>query len=62
MDLLPELNPDELNIEDIHAKLNSSNDSVLKIIIIIFLIVWAYSIIDAFINGLRIEKEGKQNL
>ena len=58
----PGLNPDELNIEEIRAKINVikidvMDNSTMRIIVIVFLIVWIYSIIDAFITGMKIEKE-----
>lgn len=64
--LLPELNSDELNIEGMRTKIdlieiNMMDNSIMILIIIILLIVWIYSIIDAFINGIKIEKERKRN-
>ena len=55
--ILPELNPNEINSKAILEKINVMDISMLRLIMIIFLIIWIYSIIDAFIYGLREEKE-----
>ena len=55
--ILPELNPNEINSKAILEKINVMDISMLRLIMIIFLIIWIYSIIDAFIYGLRAEKE-----
>ena len=57
--ILPELNPNEINSKAILEKINVMDISMLRLIMIIFLIIWIYSIIDAFIYGLRAEKERK---
>ena len=57
--ILPGLNPNEINSEAILERINVMDISILRLIMIIFLIIWIYSIIDAFIYGLRAEKERK---
>ena len=59
--ILPTLNPDEINSAAILEKINVMDISILKVIMVIFLIIWIYSIIDAFIYGLRAEKERNQS-
>lgn len=67
MPLLP-INPDEINwgnilaqAEDIHSRINITDISTLRMIIFFLIIIWIYSIIDAFIIGVKIEKERKGN-
>ena len=55
--ILPSLNPDEINSAAILEKINVMDISILRVIMIIFVVIWIYSIIDAFIYGLRAEKE-----
>ncbi len=59
--ILPGLNPDEINSAAILEKINVMDVSILRVIMIIFLVIWIYSIIDAFIYGLRAEKERNQS-
>ena len=59
MNLLPELNPDQINREEILARIDVMDISALKVIIFAFLIVWLYSVIDAIINGIKVENERK---
>ena len=59
MNLLPQLNPGEINREEILAKIDLMDISMLRVIIILFLVIWIYSIIDAFVIGLRLD--GKRN-
>ena len=66
MDILQGLGPDELNIKGIQtgvdeARADLMDISILRVIMIVLLIIWIYSIIDAFITGIRIEKERKQS-
>ncbi len=58
--LLPELESGKIKMEEIHAKINFTDYSILTIVIVIFLIIWLYSIVDACINGIKIERERKQ--
>lgn len=60
--LVSELDPYEMGVaeffsqaEKIHDKIYAMDIIIMKIIIIAFLAVWIYSIIDAFIYGLKIE-------
>ena len=55
--LLPELNPDEINIEEILARINAMDVTFINILLFIFTAVWLYSVIDALIVGIRVEKE-----
>lgn len=57
--LLPELNPDEINSEEILARINAMDVTFINVLVYIFLGVWLYSIIDAVIVGIRVEKERK---
>ena len=61
MNLLPELEPGVIDMEVIHEKINLMDHSMLSVIVIVFLAVWAYSVIDAFVTGIKIERERKQN-
>jgi archaellum biogenesis protein FlaJ (TadC family) len=57
--LLPELNPDEINSEEILARIDSMDITLIKVLVFIFLAVWLYSVIDAIIYGIKVEKERK---
>jgi len=59
MGLLPELDPDKINFEEILVELDVMDISTMRVIMIVFLIVWIYSIIDALINGIKIERKRK---
>lgn len=63
LDILPGLSSGEINVEGISEeidviKIYIMDNSIMRIIIFVFLIIWIYSIIDAFITGIKIEKEG----
>ena len=67
MNILPVLDLEKLNIKGIQteidtAKIDIMDDSIMGTIIIVFMIIWVYSIIDAFISGIKIEKQRKQVL
>ena len=57
MNLLPQLNPGEINRAEILKKIDLMDISMLRVIIILFLIIWIYSIIDAFVIGLRLDRK-----
>jgi hypothetical protein len=57
MAILPRLDLEKVNVEAIRQKIDFTDYTVLRIITYIFLALWIYSIIDAFIIGLKIEKE-----
>ena len=66
MDILQGLGPEELNLKGIQtaintAKIDMMDNSTMGIIIVVLIIIWIYSIIDAFIYGLRVEKERNQS-
>jgi hypothetical protein len=56
MAILPGFDPEKINREAILAKIDITDYTVLRLFSIIFLALWVYSIIDAFIIGLKIEK------
>lgn len=60
--ILPGLNLDNLNSEVIMERINVMDISVLRVIIWALVIIWIYSIVDAFIYGKKIEKERNQYL
>lgn len=55
--ILPVLNPEKNIREAILEKIDFTDFTVIRVISYIFLLLWIYSIIDAFIIGLKIEKE-----
>ena len=58
--LLPSLDPENTNAAAVLEKMNTMDITILEMIISAFIIIWIYSIIDAFIVGLKVEREGKQ--
>lgn len=55
--MLPELNPDQINRSEIIERINTIDLSILKLVIFTLFAIWIYSIIDAFIIGIKVEKE-----
>ena len=65
MEDLPELGLNEINWQEILTKVNIVKVDIMdillfRVIIFVLLILWIYSIIDAFISGIKIERERKQ--
>ncbi len=58
---LPVINSGQINMEEILSGIDFMDILILRIILILLLAVWIYSIIDACINGIRIERERKQD-
>ncbi len=54
--ILPGLDPYEINMEIINNRIDILDILIIKVIISAFLIIWIYSIIDAFIYGIKAEK------
>ena len=61
MGIVPQLSFGEINSQEILARIDVMDFSMLRVIIILFLLVWIYSIIDAFVVGLKVEKERNGN-
>jgi len=57
MNILPGLDLEKISVEAILEKVDFTDYTVVRVISYIFLVLWIYSIIDAFIIGLKIEKE-----
>lgn len=57
--ILRGLNPDVINEKIIAGKLQNMDISALRYILIALMIIWIYSIIDAFISGRKLENEKK---
>ena len=57
MKLLPQLKPGELTGEIITEKLHEIELSAIWFILVILLVIWIYSVCDAFIVGKRLENE-----
>ena len=58
---LPVINSGQINMEEILSGIDFMDILILRIILILLLAVWIYSIIDACIYGIRIERERKQD-
>ncbi len=56
MSVIEDLAPEDINYAILSDRLHNYDLSSLKIIIIVFLAVWIYSIIDSFLVGVRIER------
>jgi hypothetical protein len=57
MNILPGIDPEKVSIDQILAKVDFTDYTFIRVISFIFLVLWIYSIIDAFIIGLRKERE-----
>ncbi len=57
MKVLPEIGGANMDVQEILNKLEASDMSTVSILMFILFIIWVYSIIDAFIYGLKIEKK-----
>lgn len=57
MNILPGLNTEKISSKTILDKIDFMDYTILRVIIYLFLLFWVYSIIDAFIVGLKIEKQ-----
>jgi TM2 domain-containing membrane protein YozV len=55
MKLIPQLDPDEITGEIIAEKLHDVDFSSLWFILIVLLVIWLYSVCDAFVVGKRLE-------
>lgn len=53
--LIPQLNPDEITGEIIAERLGEADFSVIWFILIVLLVIWLYSICDAYVVGKRLE-------
>ena len=57
LNILPGLDLDKIRVEAILEKIDFTDYTVIRVISYIFLVFWIYSIFDAFIIGLKIERE-----
>ena len=55
--LVPQLNPDEITGEIIAEKLGEVDFSTIWYILIVLLVIWLYSICDAYVIGKRLENK-----
>ena len=58
---LPVINSGKIDMKEILSGIGPMDILILRVILILLLAVWIYSIIDAFVNGIRIERERKQD-
>ncbi len=57
MAILPGLDPVNINSDAILDKIDFSDYAFLRAISYAFILLWVYSVIDAFITGLKIERQ-----
>ena len=57
MKLLPQLKPDEITGEIITEKLHEIDLSATWFILVMLLVIWLYSVCDAFVVGKKLENE-----
>jgi TM2 domain-containing membrane protein YozV len=62
MAILPGLDPEKVNVEIIRGKIDYMDYYLLRLIAFAFIILWLYSIIDAFIVGLKFEKGKRKDI
>jgi len=61
MQLLPRLNQEEITGAVIAEKLDEMDFSTIWFVLAVLLIMWLYSVIDAFITGRRLESEREKS-
>ena len=62
MKLIPHIGPGEITGEIITKKLHEADFTVIWFILAVLLVIWLYSVCDAYIVGKRLENEGKGTL